>query len=38
MRLFRQSDPFDYDGPVARMAAELSRAADRPAGPWGHAP
>jgi len=38
MRLFRQSDPFDYDGPVARMADELSRAADRPAGPWSNAP
>ncbi|MGE5545568.1 MAG: tetratricopeptide repeat protein [Solirubrobacterales bacterium] len=28
MRLFRQADPFDVDGPVARMAAALKDLAD----------
>ena len=32
MRLFRQDDPFDFDGPVTRMAAMLTAVADKRAG------
>jgi tetratricopeptide (TPR) repeat protein len=32
MRLFRQADPFDFEGPVARMAAMLKSVTDKRAG------
>ncbi|WP_245644201.1 tetratricopeptide repeat protein [Magnetospirillum moscoviense] len=33
MRMFRQADPFDFEGPVARMAEMLKAVADKRAGP-----